>query len=122
MTRLDRGMYTVPIWWGLVFSGIYVLASPPIIHTIPPLAEDILAVELLAFALLCLTGSRIDNTELAYRVEIVGLAGIALVLGILAVATELTLWQQFTLSGGLGALVQIGSLRMIAQLTLALRK
>jgi len=115
-------MYTVPIWWGLVFSGIYVLASPPIITTIPSLAEDILAVELLAFALLCLTGSRIADIHLAYTLEVVGLAGIAVVLGILAVATELTLWQQFTLSGGFGALVQIGSLRMIVQLVQVLRK
>jgi len=119
--RYDRGQYTVPIWWGLALSGIYVLTEPQILTRITDRAENALAAALLLSAVVCLTGTRIPDTRTAYRVELVGLAGIVVVLGVLAVATDLTVWQQFTLAGGLGALVQIGSIRMIVNLTRALR-
>jgi hypothetical protein len=54
--------------------------------------------------------------SVAYKYEILGLVGICITLGILAGITPLTLLQQFTLSGSLGAIIQIGSLRMIARL------
>jgi hypothetical protein len=119
--RLDRGMYTGPIWCGLVLSGVYVLATPQIITSIPDWAENALAAELGLAALICLTGQRLDDRWLAYQYERIGLAGIVLVLGILAVATDVPVVAQFTLSGGLGALVQIGSIRMFYRLTIALR-
>lgn len=122
MNRLDRGMYTVPIWWGLLLTGVYVLTSPTqrLSHAVPHLAETIAAVLMFVSALACLTGSRIHDLALAYTLELVGLVGIVVVLGWLAVVGDYTPWQQFTLAGGLGALVQIGSIRMAARLALEL--
>lgn len=119
--RLDRGMYTIPIWWGLVFSGIYTLAQPQVITTIPDGVENLLGGQLLASAVLCLTGTQIPDTAIAYRLEIVGLLGIITVLAVLAVSTELTLLDQFTMHGSFGAIIQLGSLRMAFRLGLALK-
>lgn len=123
MNRLDRGMYTAPIWWGLLLTGIYVLAAPaPRLQGIAPAAEFTGAMVLFVSALACLTGTRITDLRIAYRLELAGLVGIVLVLGWLAVVGEFTVWQQFTLAGGLGALVQIGSIRMAVRLAIALRR
>lgn len=121
MQRLDRGMYTIPIWFGLLFTGLYVLHSSQIITEIPNAFENFLGATMALGAAACLVGTRLNNVRKAYITEIAGLAVICIVLGILATVTELTLIQQFTMSGGLGALVQIGSLRMIFRLTLELK-
>lgn len=123
MNRLDRGMYTAPMWWGMLLSGLRVLTSPaPMLTTVPPVHEKLAAALLFASALTCLTGSRITDLRLAYRLEIVGLTGIVLVLAWLTVVSEYTVWEQFTLAGGLVAIVQIGSIRMALRLALSLAR
>jgi hypothetical protein len=114
-------MYTIPIWFGLFFTGLYVLHSSQIITEISNNFENFLGAAMTLAAAACLVGTRLNNVRKAYITEIAGLLVICIVLGILAIATELTLIQQFTLAGGLGALIQIGSLRMIFRLTLELK-
>ena len=121
--RLDRiGVYTLPIWVGLLITGLYILFHPQVEFGISNGAENLLGFLFAAGAAACLTGVTLRNWRTAYIVEIVGLSVICIVLGILAAVTDLTLVQQFTMAGGLGALVQIGSLRGIATLGWALYK
>lgn len=123
MQRLDRsGWYTIPIWIGLFLSGLYVLMVPQLIHSIPNWCENLLGLSLSLGAAACLYGVAQPDWREAYRVEIGGLAVISVVLGILAVFGELTLAQMFTLTGSLGAVIQIASLRAIVEMWLALRK
>lgn len=123
MRRLDReSIYVLPIWVGLFLSGIYVLAVPQLTHAIPNWAENLLGIALTAGAGVCLYGATLADWRRAYRLEIVGLSVVAVVLGLLAIFGDLTLAQMFTLSGSLGALIQIGSLRAIVEMWLALRR
>lgn len=129
MSRLDRGMYTVPIWFGLFLTGIYVVLAPQSEEHFVDSTENVLGYLFSLSAALCLLGAALGtkwfkpNTKLAtsYWLEIVGLSGICILLGVDAVVTDLTLWQQFTMAGSLGAILQIGSLRFIVMLLLALR-
>lgn len=124
-TRLDRGMYTAPIWWGLLLTGIYVVSTPGTNYPgIPEPVDSAAASVLLLGALACLTGTRIpdDRIRLAYRLELFGLVLIVLVLGWLAVAGQFSVWQQFTLAGGLVAVIQIGSIRLAVRLAISLHR
>lgn len=121
--RLDRlGIYTLPIWVGLLITGLYILFHPQVEFGIPNAVENLLGFLFAAGAAACLAGVFISNWRTAYKVEIAGLVTICAVLGILAAVTNLTLLQQFTMAGGLGALVQIGSIRGIVTLGWALFK
>ena len=132
LERLDHGYYTVPIWLGLFFSGLYVIGTPEdssVAAKMPDWADNMLGLAILFGSGLCLWGAArgtrwckpdADLRE-SYKAEIAGLIVICVVLGILATVTDLTLVQQFTLAGGLGALVQIASINMIVQLWLAVR-
>ena len=122
--RLDRrAFYTVPIWFGLLFTGLYVLFTPEdkSVESLPNWFDNLLGFAFAFAAATCLYGVAEHDWRKAYKMEIGGLIGICIVLGILATVTNLTLIQQFTLAGGLGALIQIGSLRAIVSLWLALR-
>jgi hypothetical protein len=120
--RIDRhGWYVVPIWFGLLVTGIYIVFSPQVEKGIPNWFENLLGFVFAVAAATCLYGVAEHDWRKAYKMEIGGLAVICVVLGILAAVTDLTLLQQFTLAGGLGALVQIGSLRAIVELWRALR-
>lgn len=121
MNRLDRGLYTAPIWAGLFLSGIYVLVAPPMLHKVSGTVEDSMAAVMIVAAGACLAGLGIRPTHVAYRVELAGLVGIVGVLAWLTVESDYTLWQQFTLSGGMAGMVQIGSIRMALRLALELR-
>lgn len=129
MTRLDRGAYTIPVWFGLFFTGLYVLTQPQIESGIPNWVENVLGLVFALGAGACLVGAFMGTRwfypkatlSLSYWLEIAGLSVICVVLGVLAIVTDLSLEQQFTMSGGLGALVQIGSLVLIARLAVALR-
>ncbi len=112
--RLDRdGVYTVPIWVGLLFSGIYVLWMPRVDKVISEQLEDRLAVVTIVGAMLCLTGAFIRDRISAYKLEFVGLATIFAVLGFLANHVDRTLIEQWTLMGGMGGLIQVGNVRMM---------
>lgn len=121
--RLDRrGVYTLPIWVGLLITGLYILFHSQVEFGISNGAENLLGFLFAAGAAACLTGVFLPDWRTAYKVEIAGLTVICIVLGVLAAVTNLSLVQQFTMAGGLGALVQIGSLRGIVTLGWSLYK
>ena len=121
--RLDHGPFARFIWLGLCFSGFYTLLTPEseTVKSLPDCFDNLLGVAILVGAGLCLAGSYHRDWRVAYRWELGGLALVVVTLGVLAVATELTLWQQFTLVGGLGAEIQLASMVMIGNLWRALR-
>lgn len=127
--RLDRGMYTVPVWVGLFLTGIYVVLTPQSQGRLPEAVDSALAALFSVAALACLVGAALGTRwfyptaklSTSYWLEIAGLAVICVVLGVEAVVTDLTLVQQFTLAGNFGAIIQIGSIRFIYRLWLALR-
>jgi len=104
-------------------SGLYTLLTPEseTVKSLPNWFDNLLGVSILVGAGLCLAGSYHRDWRVAYRWELGGLALVVVTLGVLAVATELTLWQQFTLVGGLGAEIQLASMVMIGNLWRALR-
>ena len=115
--RLDRqGSYTIPIWVGLFLSGLYILWAPQIDPLLPDGEENLLGLALSIGAGLCLAGVFISDKVKAYTVELIGLLITVVVLGFVATRVDLTLIQQFTLYGSLGAVIQIGSIRMMFKL------
>ena len=122
MKRLDReGVFTVPIWLGLLLTGLYVLARPGIHSTLDLRLEATLAIITIFSSSLCLIGVAIPQRITAYKMQIVGLAINFLVLGALAGHVDRPLIEQWTLAGGMGGLIQIGNVRMIVQLWSAIR-
>ena len=120
--RLDReGMYTIPIWVGLLLSGFYVLWRPGLHTTIELRLEASLAIITIISSSLCLIGVMISQRITAYKMQIVGLAINFLVLGYLAGHVDRPLIEQWTLAGSMGGLIQIGNVRMIIQLWSAIR-
>ena len=121
--RLDHGPFARFTWLGLCLSGLYTLLTPEseTVKSLPDWFDNLLGVSILVGAGLCLAGSYHRDWRVAYRWELGGLALVVVTLGVLAVATELTLWQQFTLVGGLGAEIQLASMVMIGNLWRALR-
>ena len=122
--RLDRGPYVLFIWAGLLATGVYVLATPED-HTVsgalPNWLDNSLGASITVGAGLCLAGSRMKDWRRAYRFELVGLAVIIAVLGVLAVATDVPLIAQLTLAGSFGACIQVASMVLISNLWRALR-
>ena len=122
--REDRGPYVLFIWAGLLFTGIYVLATPEN-HTVsgalPNWFDNLLGLAITIGAGLCLVGARMKDWRTAYRYELGGLAIIITVLGVLAVATDIPLIAQLTLAGSFGACIQLASIVMAAKLWRALR-
>jgi hypothetical protein len=104
-------------------SGLYTLLTPEseTVKSLPNWFDNVLGISILVGAGLCLAGSYHRDWRVAYRWELGGLALVVVTLGVLAVATELTLWQQFTLVGGLGAEIQLASMVLAANLWRALR-
>ena len=122
MKRLDReGVFTVPIWLGLLLTGLYVLARPGIHSTLDLRLEATLAIITIFSSSLCLIGVAIPQRITAYKMQIAGLAINFLVLGYLAGHIDRPLIEQWTLAGGMGGLIQIGNVRMIVQLWSAIR-
>ena len=122
MTRLDReGMYTIPIWMGLLLTGFYVLWRPGIHSTLDLRLEATLAIITIFSSSLCLIGVMISQRIVAYKMQIAGLVINFLVLGALAGHVDRPLIEQWTLAGGMGGLIQIGNVRMIVQLWSAIR-
>ena len=122
MTRLDReGVYTIPIWLGLLLTGLYVLWRPGIHSTLDLRIEATLAIITIFSSSLCLIGVMIPQRLVAYRMQIAGLVINFLVLGYLAGHVDRPLIEQWTLAGGMGGLIQIGNVRMIVQLWSAIR-
>ena len=122
MTRLDReGVYTIPIWLGLLLTGLYVLARPGIHSTLDLRLEATLAIITIFSSSLCLIGVAIPQRITAYKMQIVGLAINFFVLGALAGHIDRPLIEQWTLAGSMGGLIQIGNVRMIIQLWSAIR-
>ena len=122
MKRLDReGMYTIPIWLGLLLTGLFVLWRPGIHSTLDLRLEATLAIITIFSSSLCLIGVMIPQRLVAYRMQIVGLVINFLVLGYLAGHVDRPLIEQWTLAGGMGGLIQIGNVRMIVQLWSAIR-
>ena len=122
--RLDHGPFARFIWLGLCLSGLYTLLTPEseTVKSLPNWFDNLLGVSIVVGAGLCLAGSYRGDWRVAYRWELGGLALVVVTLGVLAVATELTLWQQFTLVGGLGAEIQLASIVLGANLWRALRE
>ena len=122
MKRLDReGMYTIPIWAGLLLTGFYVLWRPGVHSSLDLWLEATFAIATIFSSSLCLIGVAIPQRILAYKMQIVGLAINFLVLGALAGHIDRPLIEQWTLAGGMGGLIQIGNVRMIVQLWSAIR-
>ena len=122
MKRLDReGMYTIPIWVGLLLTGFYVLLRPGIHSSIDLWLEATFAIITIFSSSLCLIGAAIPQRITAYKMQIVGLAINFLVLGALAGHIDRPLIEQWTLAGGMGGLIQVGNVRMIVQLWSAIR-
>ena len=122
MKRLDReGVFTVPIWLGLLLTGLYVLARPGIHSTLDLRLEATLAIITIFSSSLCLIGVAIPQRITAYKMQIAGLVINFLVLGYLAGHIDRPLIEQWTLAGGMGGLIQIGNVRMIVQLWSAIR-
>lgn len=109
-------MYTIPIWFGMLLSGIYVLWIPRADPVISEVLEDRLAVAVIVGAMMCLIGSLVPDRIVAYKLEIPGLVIMFVVLGFLAAHVDRSLIEQWTLLGGMGGLIQIGNVRMIIQL------
>ena len=122
MKRLDReGMYTIPIWLGLLLTGLFVLWRPGIHSTLDLRLEATLAIITIFSSSLCLIGVMISQRIVAYKMQIAGLVINFLVLGALAGHVDRPLIEQWTLAGGMGGLIQIGNVRMIIQLWSAIR-
>ena len=122
MKRLDReGMYTIPIWLGLLLTGLFVLWRPGIHSTLDLRLEATLAIITIFSSSLCLIGVMISQRIVAYKMQIAGLVINFLVLGALAGHVDRPLIEQWTLAGGMGGLIQIGNVRMIVQLWSAIR-
>ena len=122
MKRLDReGVFTVPIWLGLLLTGFYVLWRPGIHSTLDLRLESTFAIITIFSSSLCLIGVAIPQRITAYKMQIAGLAINFLVLGALAGHVDRPLIEQWTLAGGMGGLIQIGNVRMIVQLWSAIR-
>ena len=122
MKRLDReGVYTIPIWVGLLLTGFYVLWRPGIHSTLDLRLEATLAIITIFSSSLCLIGVAIPQRITAYKMQTVGLVINFLVLGALAGHIDRPLIEQWTLAGGMGGLIQIGNVRMIVQLWSAIR-
>ena len=122
MKRLDReGVYTIPIWVGLLLTGFYVLWRPGVHSTLDLRIEVTLAIITIFSSSLCLIGVAIPQRITAYKMQIVGLVINFLVLGALAGHVDRPLIEQWTLAGGMGGLIQIGNVRMIVQLWSAIR-
>lgn len=119
--RLDDGPYVLAVWAGLVFTGVYVMATKQIITSIPDWFENLLGLAIGTGAGICLAGSRVADWRVAYHYELGGLALIIVTLGVLAVATDLSLVAQLTLGGGLGGWIQVASIVLAANLWRALR-
>ena len=122
MKRLDReGVFTVPIWLGLLLTGFYVLWRPGIHTTLDLRLEATLAIITIFSSSLCLIGVAIPQRITAYKLQIVGLVINFFVLGYMAGHIDRPLIEQWTLAGGMGGLIQIGNVRMIVQLWSAIR-
>ena len=122
MKRLDReGVYTIPIWVGLLLTGFYVLWRPGIHSTLDLLLEASLAIITIFSSSLCLIGVAIPQRITAYKLQIIGLVINFFVLGYMAGHVDRPLIEQWTLAGGMGGLIQIGNVRMIVQLWSAIR-
>ncbi len=115
-------MYAIPIWFGFLLTGIYVLIVPYADPVIPDRLENVLGAAMVASALLCLTGAAIDDRILAYKLEFVGLLISFVVLIFIGFHTPESLFEQFTFAGSLGAIIQIGTVRMLWQLGSAIRE
>ena len=123
MQRIDHGPFARFIWLGLVITGIYVLVTPQdqSVQSLPNWFDNLLGLAIMVGAGLCLSGSFHKDWRAAYRFELGGLALVTVTLGVLAIATDLTLIQQLTLQGGLGGEIQIASICLAANLWRALR-
>ena len=122
MKRLDReGVYTIPIWVGLLLTGFYVLWRPGIHSTLDLRLEVTLAIITIFSSSLCLIGVAIPQRITAYKMQIAGLVINFFVLGYMAGHVDRPLIEQWTLAGGMGGLIQIGNVRMIVQLWSAIR-
>ena len=115
--RLDRqGSYTIPIWVGLFLSGLYILWAPQIDPLLPGGEENLLGLVLSIGAGMCLVGVFISDKVKAYILEIAGMLVTGAVLAFVATRVDRSLFEQFTLYGSLGAIIQIGSIRLMFKL------
>lgn len=134
--RLDRGMYTIPVWWGLLFTGLKTILLPHNEYTYfhevewPEWFEYSLAVPFTIAAAALLFASAIGDPKFMPKVkqrtilitEFIALAVIVLAIGIDAIAKDEPLFHLLTMGGGFGAIIQIGSLRFMAHCLVELKK
>lgn len=136
MTRLDRGSYTIPVWVGLFITGIKTLLVE---HTpdqyvyfhetgLPEWVEAVMALIFTVASLLCIIASCMGTSWFApttslrtvYRMEFVGLVAIIGVLFADSLWKDRKLFQLFTLGGGFGGIIIIGSMALLGRLWIAL--
>ena len=122
--RLDAGPFVRWIWLGLILTGIFVIFTPQDETTasLPDWFDNLLGIAIMVGAGICLRASYLRDWRTAYRQELGGLFLIISTLGVLAIATDLPLAEQFTISGGFGAEIQIASIVLASNLWRALRR
>ena len=134
--RIDRGPFVIPVWFGLLFTGIKTLVVE---HTagnlvyfhdpaLPEVIEQSLAVVFIIAVLACLITSAMGtdwfspDTPLKsiYKAQFIGLAVIVICITIDAFWNVIPLFQLFTLGGGFGGIIVIGSMAMMGRLWVAI--
>jgi len=134
--RIDRGPFVIPIFFGLLFTGIKTLVVP---HTagnlvyvhddkLPEVFEWSLAVVFIVACVACLLSSAMGTDwfspatpiKSVYKVQFAGLAVIILCIVIDAFFNTIPLFQLFTLGGGFGGIIVIGSMAMMGRLWVAI--
>ena len=116
--RIDRqGSYTIPVWVGLFLTGIYVMSTSQIDPLISNNLENWFGLAISAGAGICLAGTLISDKVKAYALEMVGLLTTIIVLGIIGSHVDRSVFEQFTMYGSLGAIIQIGSIRLMFKLS-----
>ena len=114
MKRLDReGAYTIPLWVGLLLSGLFIVWSPQVDPLISDGTENLLGLALAVGAGVCLAGTVVRDRIRAYQIEWVGLLITVIVLAAVGMKVDRSVLEQFTMYGSLGAIIQIGSIRLM---------
>ena len=138
MNRIDRGPFVIPVWFGLLFTGIKTLV---VAHSeqnmvyfhdpaLPEVVEQSLAVLFVIACLACLVSSAMgtdwfaEDTPLktVYLTQFIGSGVIIGCIMVDAMWNVIPLFQLFTLGGGFGGIIVIGSMAMMGRLWVALQK
>lgn len=123
--RIDHQGYVPEIWAGLLATSLYMLQVGPIMSNLNDRLEDWIALSLFTGSVICLVGVvlgtkwffRHVSRRVSYITELVGLPLIIAALGFLTYASvDASQLVLTALGGGLGLVIEIGSVRMMVDL------